>query len=152
MIRIVLRLALLGLALLSAAAALFGSVGKTIGERAVLYTDEYGMPSNLNNRRPINLDHLTEEDYKFLRDEMSPIFQKAYHNLTEEDIRSISLALARAAYTGSRQGVNIFDTLEYRVFPLEVMDEYDTVAGIKGHLVDYRANTEAMKAFLFAED
>jgi len=133
--------------------SLFSSVGKTIREKAVLYTEEYGKPEHLNGRRAINLDQLSEEDYQFFRAEMDPIFQMAYHNLTEDDIRNISLALARASYTGSRQGVNIFDEmLEYKVLPLEATQPYDVVAGTKGHLVDYDANTKAMKEFLFAED
>ena len=133
--------------------SLFGSVGRSIREKAVLYTDEYGEPEHLNGRRPINLDHLTESDYLFFRSEMSAIFSMAYHNLTEDNIRDISLALARASYEGSRQGVDIFDDmLEYTVLPLEARQEYDEVAGTKGHLVDYEANTKAMKDFLFAED
>lgn len=133
-------------------AALFTSVGNYIRERAVLYTDEYGEPSNLNGRRAINLDHLKESDYVFFRAEMAPIFKKAYHNLSEEDIRLISLALARASYTGSRQGVNIFENLEVAVFPNEAKDPYTTVAGTKGHVIDYAANIQDMKKFLFRED
>ena len=83
---------------------------------------------------------------------MDPIFQMAYHNLSEADIHNISLALARASYTGSRQGFDIFDHLEYRVFPLEAKDPYDSVAGAKGHLVDYAANKKAMEDFLFSEE
>ena len=133
-------------------AELFTSVGSKIREKAVLYTDEYGEPANLNGRRAINLDHLKESDYVFFRAEMAPIFQMAYHNLTEEEIRLISLALARAAYTGSRQGVDIFENLEWEIFPLEATKPYETVAGTKGHLIDFEANTQAMKQFLFRED
>ncbi len=132
--------------------ALFTSVGARIREKAVLYSDEYGEPTNPNGRRAINLDHLKESDYVFFRSEMDPIFQKAYHNLSEDDIRLISLALARASYTGSRQGVNIFENLEHTVFPMESTQPYDTVGGAKGHLIDYKANTEAMKEYLFRED
>ena len=133
-------------------ASLFESVGQSIREKAVLYTDEYGEPEHLNGRRPINLDHLTEDDYDFFRSEMSAIFQMAYHNLTEENIRDISLALARASYTGTRQGVDIFDSLQILVLPEEALQEYNIIAGTKGHLIDYEANTKAMKEFLFAED
>ncbi len=133
-------------------AELFTSVGNTIREKAVLYTDEYGEPANLNGRRAINLDHLKESDYVFFRSEMAPIFKMAYHNLTEEEIRLISLALARAAYTGSRQGVNIFENLEWKIFPLEAKNPYDTVGGAKGHRIDFKANIQAMKEFLFRED
>ena len=133
-------------------ASLFSSVGTKIGKEAALFTDEYGAPENLEGRRAINLDDMTEDDIAFLREEMGPIFQMAYHNLTEEDIRNISLALARGAYAGSRQGVNIFDTLDYTILPLEAKNPYDSVAGTDGHLVDYQANREAMKEFLFRED
>ena len=133
-------------------ASLFGSVGKTIGQKAALYTEEYGPPENLEGRRAINLDAMTEDDIAFLRQEMAPIFQKAEHNLSEQNIRDISLALALGAYNGSRQGVNVFDSLEYRIMPLEAKDPYDSVAGTEGHLVDYRKNSEAMKEFLFAEE
>ena len=132
--------------------ALFTSVGARIREKAVLYSDEYGEPANLDGRRAINLDHLKESDYVFFRSEMDPIFQKAYHNLSEDDIRLISLALARASYTGSRQGVNIFENLEHTVFPMESTQPYDTVGGAKGHLIDYKANIEAMKEYLFREE
>ena len=133
-------------------ANLFSSVGKKIEEKVVLYTESSGYPENVNSRRAINLDNLTEEDYNFLRIEMAPIFQMAYHNLSEDNIRDISLALIRAAYLASRQGVKLLDSLEYAVFPLETTQPYDIVAGTQGHLIDYKANEEAMKAFLFAED
>lgn len=133
-------------------AALFSSVGKTIGEKVILYTDESGEPEFANGRKAINLDHLSEEDQAFFREEMDPIFQMAYHNLTEEDIQNISNALVRAAYLASRQGVNVFDNLDHEVLPLEAKKEYDLVAGVKGHLVDYNANEKKMKEFLFAED
>ena len=133
-------------------ASLFASVGKNIREKAVLYTNEYGAPENLGGRRAINLDNLTDSDYSFFRAQMDPIFKMAYHNLSEADIHNISLALARASYTGSRQGFDIFDHLEYRVFPLEAKDPYNSVAGAKGHLVDYAANKKAMEDFLFSEE
>ncbi len=133
-------------------ANLFHSVGKKIGEEVVLYTNEYGYPENLNGRRAINLDEMTEEDLLFLRTEMAPIFQMAYHNLSEKNIQDISNALARAAYLASRQGVDIFESLEFEVFPQEAKDPYDIVAGTKGHLINYQKNEEAMKKFLFAED
>ncbi len=133
-------------------ANLFSHVGSQIGEKVVLYTNESGYPDNLNSRRAINLDDMTEDDLAFLRSEMAPIFQMAYHNLSEEDIQNISNALARTAYLASRQGVNIFDSLTYKVLPLEATKEYDIVAGAKGHIVDNEANEKAIKDFLFAED
>ena len=134
-------------------AALFNSVGKKMREKVILYTDESGYPENINDRRAINLDHISADDRDFLRQEMAPIFQMSYHNLSEQNILDISDALTRAAYRASRQGVDIFDSfLEYAVLPLEAKNEYDTVAGTKGHIVDYEANEEAIKAFLFSEE
>ena len=127
-------------------------MGKTISNKVVLYTNESGDPENLNARRAINLDDMSEDDLAFLRREMGPIFQMAYHNLSEDDIQNISNALARTAYLASRQGVNIFDSLSYKVLPLEATKPYDTVAGIKGHIVDNEANEKAIKDFLFAEE
>ena len=83
---------------------------------------------------------------------MDPIFQMAYHNLTETDIVNISNALVRAAYLASRQGVNVFNNLEYKIFPKEAKKPYDMIAGIMGHLVDYAENEKEMKEFLFAEE
>ena len=133
-------------------ANLFYQVGKTIREKVLLYTNESGVPENPDNRRMINLDNMTDDDAAFLRSEMSPIFMMAYHNLSEEEIHDISLALLRSGYLASRQGVGIFDNLQHEVFPLEAKNEYDTVAGTKGHLIDYKANEEAMKAFLFNDE
>ena len=131
---------------------LFYQVGKTISEKVVLYTNESGAPENTEGRRAINLDNLTNDDAAFLRSEMSPIFMMAYHNLSEEEIHDISLALLRSGYLAARQGVGIFTNLQYEIYPKEARNEYDNVAGTKGHLVDYEANEEAMKAFLFNED
>ncbi len=132
--------------------ALFSSVGKTIGERVVLYTNESGKPENKEGRRLINLDEMTEEDQVFLRNEMAPIFRMAYHNLSEKDILDISNALARTAYQASRQGVNVFDSVKYKVLPLEATKPYDLIAGTEGHIVDYEANEQAIKEFLFSEE
>ena len=132
-------------------AALFSSVGKKLAENIILYTNESGYPENVNSRRAINLDEMTEEDLGFLRSEMAPIFQMAYHNLSEKNIQDISNALARTSYLASRQGVNIFDSVKYLVLPKEATEPYDIVAGTKGHLVDYEVNEKEMKDFLFAE-
>ncbi|MDO4867177.1 MAG: hypothetical protein Q4C10_11540 [Clostridia bacterium] len=42
--------------------------------------------------------------------------------------------------------------MERTILPLEAQNEYDIVAGTKGHLVDAEANGEAMREFLLAED
>ena len=133
-------------------AKLFSSVGKFVTENIAFYTDETGYPDDIAGRRAINLDHMTDDDIAFMRRQVAPIFQMAYHNLTEEDIIGISTTLAKVAYAAARHGVNIFDSLQYDVFPLEATQPYDTVAGALGHLVDKEANSEAMKQFLFAND
>ena len=132
--------------------SLFASMGTTISKKVLFYTNDTKNLENPDDLRMINLDELTEDDVDFLMLEMAPVFQTAYHNLEEEDIRSISLAMVRAAYNASRQGVNIFETIDYAVFPLEAQDPYDVVAGTRGHLVDYEKNSEAMKKFLFDEE
>ncbi len=135
-------------------AALFKSVGNSIKEDVVLYTNDSELPTDAGSRRIINLDNMTEEDQKFLRAEMAPIFEMAYHNLSEENIRDISNALIRAAYNASRQGVNILseEFLETKVLPLEAKDPYDLVAGAEGHIVDKEKNEAEIKEFLFRED
>ncbi len=132
-------------------ANLFKSVSSRVESEIAFYTDRTGYPENVANRRPINLDHPTDEDLTVLRREVAPIFQMAYHNLPEEAIIGITQTLARVAFAASRQGVDIFDSLEYRIFPLENQDPYDIIAGAKGHLVDTAKNTEAMKQFLYGE-
>jgi hypothetical protein len=133
-------------------AHLFASVANAIGEKVVLYTNETGYPSDLNGRRAINLDAISETDINYLSRQVAPIFQMSYNNLTPEQIIGIYTTLAKVAYPAARQGVNIFASLEHEVFPLEAKQKYDTVAGSQGHLIDYKANSEALKAFLYAED
>ena len=132
--------------------SLFISVGKTISPKIILYTNESGDPENLNGRRAINLDDLTEDDQAFLRQEMAPIFQMVDHNLSEENILDISNALARTTYLASRQGVNVFEAIKFEVLPLEATQPQDLVAGAKGHIIDYSANEAAIKEFLFSEE
>ena len=133
-------------------ASLFDSVGKYVANRVVFYTNESGTPGSAEGRRAINLDNVTEEDYIFLRQQMAPIFQMAYHNLSEDEIHTIALALAHVAYLGARQGVDIFEHLDHMVLPIEATQPYDIVAGAKGHLVDKEKNTAAIREFLFKED
>lgn len=133
-------------------AALFKSVGKELSQRVILYTDESGYPDIQDSRRAINLDQMTDDDLAYLRERMSPIFQMAYNNLSEENIRDISNALARTAYIASRQGVNIFSTVKYKILPLEATNPYDLVAGTKGHIINYEENEAAIKEFLFTEE
>ena len=100
-------------------AALFKSVGDSIKEDVVFYTEASGVPEEANGRRAINLDALTEEDISFLRREIAPIIQMSYNNMTEEEIVDLTLTLSKVAYAAARQGVNIFDSLQYKVFPIE---------------------------------
>ncbi len=132
--------------------SLFHSVGETIGERIALYNSESGVPEDIEGRRAINVDDITDEDYEFLREQMAPIFQMAFHNLTEDDIRVISITLAKAAYQALRQGADVFTNVKSMVLPLEATQEYDIVAGTQGHLVDKEANIKAIKEFLYSED
>lgn len=129
-------------------ANLFDSVGSVVGKRIAFYTNTTDRPDNVGSRRLINLDEMSDSDYTFLRQQMDPIFQKSYNNLPEDMISSISLALARVAYQASRQGVDIFEHLEFKILPLEATDEYDIIAGTKGHLVDKAANAAAIREFM----
>ena len=128
---------------------LFHSVGDSVGNEVMFYNDKSGVPESLNSRRAINLDHVTDEDMTYLRQRMDPIFRMSYNNLTEDEIKIISLALVNAAYQASRQGQNIFDSIEYAIFPLEAKEPYEVIAGIKGHDIDFEANSAAMQEFLF---
>ena len=133
-------------------AALLRIVGHTLSEEVLFYNSEAGVPEVADHRRLVNLDDMTEEDMKFLRGAISPIFETTYHNLTEEEITTITLAIAKTYYYASRQGVNILDQIETAIFPLEVKEPYDHVGGMEGHLVDYKANSKAMCAFLYMDD
>ena len=132
-------------------ADLFESVANDINERVVFYTNETDYPDNTRGRRVINLDNMSEDDTTYLYRLIKPIFQMSYNNLTEDEILGIATTLAHVAYAARRQGVDIFDSLEYTIMPLEVQNEYDYVAGTKGHLVDYAANSAAMKEFLYGK-
>ena len=129
----------------------FDSVAVSISDQVQFYTDETGVPDFLDGRRLINLDHVTDDDYWILRREIDPIFRMSYHNMPEEKIYSVTMALARIAYQASRQGVDLFDHLQFKIFPLEATEPYDLVAGTKGHLVNKEANAAAMEEFLYQD-
>ena len=133
-------------------ASLFHSCGSFVADKVALYTDATGEPEDTFARRPINLDNITEEDYQFLRDQIAPIFQMSVNNMEEDEIRTITLALARIAYQAEREGVSIFDLIRSTVLPLEATKPYDFVAGTQGHLIDKEANIQAVKEFLYSED
>ena len=130
----------------------FNSCGTVIAKKVAFYTNDIACPDELSGRRAINLDDMTDSDYEFIRQQIAPIFQKSFNNMPEDAIRSIATALARGAFQASRQGVNIFDSLEYMILPLEAKNEYEIIAGAKGHLVDKEANSAAIRDFLFRED
>ena len=72
--------------------------------------------------------------------------------MTEDEIRSITLALAKIAYQAEREGASIFDLIKSTVLPLEATQPYEFVAGAQGHLIDKEANIAAVKEFLYTED
>ena len=133
-------------------AGLFHSAGSYIADKVALYTNESGKPEDDFGRRPINMDDISEEDYQFLRQQIAPIFQMSVNNMDEEEIRSITLALAKIAYQAEREGTSIFDLIRSTVLPLEATQPYDFVAGTQGHLIDKEANINAVKEFLYSED
>ena len=133
-------------------AALFHSAGNYIADKVALYTNATGEPEDTYARRPINLDDITEDDYQFLREQIAPIFQMSDNNMEEDEIRTITLALAHIAYQAEREGVSIFDLIRSTVLPLEATKPYDFVAGTQGHLIDKEANITAVKEFLYSED
>ena len=132
--------------------ALFHSAGNFIADKVALYTNESGKPEDDYGRRPINMDDVSEDDYQFLREQIAPIFRMSVNNMEEDEIRSITLALARIAYQAEREGTSIFDLIQSTVLPLEATQPYDFVAGAQGHLIDKEANINAVKEFLYGED
>ena len=133
-------------------AALFQKISMDIHKQTAFYTDQTGSPDAEENRRTINLDNITEDDREFLTQFLSPIIQTSYNNLTKEEFMDMAIALARSAYMASREGVDIFENMDHTVFPLEVNNPYDNVAGTEGHLVDYNKNGIEMKMFLYKTD
>ena len=133
---------------------MFNSVAMTLDQKVVFYTDEYGRPEEdeVRGKRIIDLDSVSEDDMEFLRRALAPIFDKAYHNLSGENIDGIILTLARTAYLARRQGVNLFERVEVLVLPIEAQEgkPYDIIAGAKGYIIDKEANTAAINAFLYA--
>lgn len=130
---------------------LFSSVGTAISNEAVFYTEDTGKPEVDDGRRLIDLDNITAADETYLYRAVSPIFDNSYNNLTDDEILSISITLGKSIYYAARQGVDVLGHIECEIFPLEARNEYDIVAGRKGHVIDKAANAEAIDAFLFAE-
>lgn len=131
--------------------ALFHSAGNFIADKVAIYTNASGKPKDSYGRRLINIDEISEEDYQFLRQQIAPIFQMSVNNMTEDEIRSITLALAKIAYQAEREGTSIFDLIKSTILPIEATRPYDSVAGTKGHLIDKEANIAAVKEFLYSD-
>lgn len=133
-------------------AALFHSVGTFLTERLALYTNETGKPEETDGKRAVNLDDVSDEDYEYIRQMISPIFQMSYNNMEDDEIKRVTLSLARIALQAAREGTSIFDLVSKTVLPLEATQPYDYVAGAQGHLIDKEANIEAVRKFLYSED
>ena len=133
-------------------ASLFRSTANFMTDRIALYTDTTGRPKDDFGRRAINLDNFTDDDYNFIRELIAPIFQMSDNNMTEEEIKTITLSLARIAYQAEREGTNIMDLIRTTILPLEATKPYDTVAGQQGHLVNKEANIAAIKEFLDSDN
>ena len=130
---------------------LFSKVGRSMLEKVVFYTAEDGMPELTDARRPIDLYNLTDDDRVFLMELIQPIFDKSYHNLTDDQIVDIALTLGKAAYRAQKEGLDAFDSVVPAVFPLEAGGPYTWVAGREGLVVDYDENSKAMTAFMDGE-
>lgn len=133
-------------------ADLFRQVGNFVRDRVAFYMDGDEQPDGSDARRSINIDRMTDEDEEYLYELLSPIFEKSYTNLTREEIRDISVAIARAGYMAQKAGKNMLEVIDYQILPLESNEPYVTIAGIRGHLLDYAANTLAINRFLYGTD
>ena len=130
---------------------LFHSTANFMTDKIALYTDANGMPEDTFGRRAINIDNMPEEDYAFIRELIAPIFEMSDNNMEEDEIKAITLSLARIAFQAEREGTDIMDLLRTTVLPLEATKPYDTVAGQQGHLVDKEKNIEAINEFLYSD-
>ena len=134
-------------------ADLFDSLYESVAEKVLLYVNDVEKPDEESGKRIINLDGMTEEDFEFLKKELSPIFDKSYHNLSEDEIREMSLAIMKTAYRAAREGVNIFEDVNHIVLPIEAKDQnYTSIAGQQGILIDNEANIEAIRDFLYGKE
>ena len=130
---------------------LFHSTANFMTDKIALYTDATGKPEDTFGRRAINIDNMPDEDYTFIRELIAPIFEMSDNNMEEDEIKSITLSLARIAFQAEREGTDIMDLLRTTVLPLEATKPYDMVAGQQGHLVDKEKNIEAIKEFLYSD-
>ena len=134
-------------------ASLFRRVGANVSRKVAFYTEESGEPVDAEGKRLIDLDHMTDEDLSYLRQEMAPIFEKAYNNLSKKEITAICIAVAKVAYRAVHSGVIFFEEdLKATVLPLEATQPYINIAGSQGHLIDVEANKVVMNTFLYPEE
>ena len=133
-------------------ASMFHSVSTFISRHIIFYTNETGAPEFTDSRRAINLDEITDDDYEYIHSLIQPVFQMSSNDLSEEEIRAITISLAHIAYRAHREGADILDYLQTTVLPLEATQPYDIVAGTKGHLVDKEANIAAIRNFLYGDN
>ncbi len=133
-------------------AALFHSVGKFMTDRVALYGAKDAVPDTADGRRAVNIDNLTDDDYDFIRQLIAPIFDMSANNMEEDEIRAITLSLAKIAWQAQKEGTDIMDLIHKTVLPLEATQPYDFIAGAQGHIVDKEANIAAINEFLYSED
>ncbi|MDO4547088.1 MAG: LCP family protein [Clostridia bacterium] len=129
-------------------AQLFFQVEKTAEQRLVFYDSESGEPDVSDGRFAINLDDMSQEDAEQIERVIRPIFDESAHNLTSEQRDEISLAMIRSVYEANKAGIEQFEQIEYIVLPLEYQQEYTTIGGIDGHVIDKQANIHALRQFL----
>ena len=133
-------------------ADLFESVQKDVAGKVRLYSNDVERPWDEDGRRIINIDEPSEEDIDFLMNEISPIFDKSYNNMSEEEIRETGMIIVRTAYNAAKEGVNIFEDVVHAVLPIEApKEEYTTIAGQQGMIIDVDANIAAINEFLYGE-
>ncbi len=129
---------------------LFFKMRQFVEERAVFYQGKAEMPTEaeLDSRRPIDTDAMTDEDKAFLAELLQPVFNKSYHNLTDDQIGSIVEAILRSAYGDPGQRDSTFNVIQLEILPLEYDHERTLIGGYEGTVVDYTANKQALELFL----
>lgn len=133
-------------------AQLFFQVRAYVDERVVFYTDARAMPEELDGKRPINADHMTEEDERYVTQLLAPIFEQSYNNLTDEQIVSITRAILKTAYAAYEQEEDVFDMIQFQIMPLENGQLPVELGGVNGIVVDYEQNALALNQFLYHVD
>ena len=109
-------------------------------------TTQFKKDFKLAEKQGLNMEEL--ESVK----EISPIFDKSYNNMSEEEIRETGMIIVRTAYNAAKEGVNIFEDVVHAVLPIEAPnEEYTTIAGQQGMIIDVEANIKAINDFLYGE-